>query len=282
MAETEPGLTLTCAERRSPVAGWSGLVDVGRHRLAVDVRGRQPSLLLINGVGGGRRVWEPLRAALPPDLGTIAYDAPGCGGSEPARGPLSVSDQAALAAGVVRALGLTQLDVLGFSFGGMVAQQLARDAPDLVRRLVLVSTGFGVGSWPGSSVALTLLAWPHVMSSPTGVRSLGHYVFGGEPAPRGSGGDRGRALSSSRVHPQSYAGQLFAAAAWSSLPWLASLRQRTLLIAGDRDPLVPVGNATVMAMLIRRAQLHRVVGGGHLILVDQADEVADAVTAFLR
>ncbi len=56
---------------------WSGLLEVGGHRVAVDVRGDQPSLLLINGVGGGHRIWEPLRAALPPGLGTLAFDAPG-------------------------------------------------------------------------------------------------------------------------------------------------------------------------------------------------------------
>ena len=261
---------------------WTGVLDVDGHELAVDVRGDAPSLLLLNGVGGSRGLWEPLRAALPAGLGTVAFDAPGCGASRPAHRPLSVADQAALAAGVARELGLDRLDVLGFSFGGMVAQQLAFDEPGLVRRLVLVSSGFGVGSWPGSALALTLLALPHLLFSPATEVAVAPWVFGGRAVTRASRSARRRALAGSPVHLPSYAGQLVAGAAWSSLPWLASLRQRTLLLAGDGDPLVPVGNATVMAALIRRAQLHRVAGGGHLVLVDQADEVADAVAAFLR
>ena len=263
------------------VATWSGVVEVEGHRIAVDVRGEDPSLLLVNGVGASRSMWERLRAALPPGTGTVAFDAPGCGASGPARSPLSVTDQARLAAGVARGLGMTQVDVLGFSFGGMVAQQLARSSPDLVRRLLLVSTGFGLGSWPGSPVALTLLAWPQFFSSPAAVRSLGPFVLGGQ-APLGRGeDDRCRALSGAVAHAPSYVAQLLAGAAWSSLPWLGSLSQRTLVVAGDCDPLVPGGNAVAMAALLRQPQLHVVRGGGHLIVVDRADEVAGAVTGFL-
>ena len=103
------------------MAAWSGVLDVGEHRLAVDLRGDPPSLLLLNGVGRGHGLWGPLRRALPADLRTVAFDAPGCGASPPASRPLSVPHQARLAAGVARALGLERLDVLGFSFGGMVA-----------------------------------------------------------------------------------------------------------------------------------------------------------------
>ena len=265
----------------SRLTAWSGDVVVEGQRLAVDVRGDDPTLLLVNGVGASRAMWERLRAALPPEVGTVAYDAPGCGASGPARSSLSVTDQARLAAGVARGVGLTHVDVLGFSFGGMIAQDMACHTPDLVRRLALVSTGFGIGSWPGSSVALGLLASPHLLSSPAAIESLGEYVFGGDGLPARSHADRRRALYGAVADPPSFVGQLLAGAAWSSLPWLGSLRQRTLIVAGDRDPLIPVCNAMTMAALIRRTQLHVVRGGGHLLVVDRADEVAGAIARFL-
>jgi pimeloyl-ACP methyl ester carboxylesterase len=269
----------TPAERLRADGGWSGFLDVGGQRLAVDARGQRPSLLLVNGVGGSRPLWEPLRRALP-TVGTVAYDAPGCGRSAPATGPLSVPAQAALAAGVVRQLGLAEVDVLGFSFGGMIAQQLALDEPGMVRRLVLVGTGPGVGSLPGSPLAHALLAWPQLLSSPETVESLWPLLFGGGGSPEDQRRHRA-AHWAQPVDPFSYLSQLQAGMGWSSLPWLTRIRQHTLVLAGDQDPLTPLINTVTMATLIRRAQLKIVPGGGHLMVVDRPGETATHLERFL-
>ena len=260
-----------------PAPDWSGFLDVGGHRLAVDVRGREPSLLLVNGIGGSRPLWEPLRRALP-GVGTVSYDAPGCGRSAPARHPLTVAAQAALAAGVLRQLGLDGVDVLGFSFGGMVAQQLARDEPGLVRRLVLVATGPGLGATPGSPVAHAVIAWPQLYSSPETVAAVWPFVFGGD---RQVQRDQRAAHWVQPVDPLSYLSQLQAGMGWSSLPWITGLRQRTLVLAGDQDPLTPFANSVAMVALIPQAQLRVVPGGGHLMVVDRAEETAGHVQRFL-
>jgi len=213
-------------------------------------------------------------------VGTVAYDAPGCGRSAPATGPLTVPAQAALAAGVVRQLGLADVDVLGFSFGGMVAQQLALDEPGLVRRLVLVGTGPGAGSLPGSPLAHALLAWPQLLSSPESVAALWPVLFGGA----GSADDRLRhrdAHWAEPVDPLSYLSQLQAGMGWSSLPWLTRIQQRTLVLAGDQDPLTPLVNSVTMATLIPRAQLRIVAGGGHLMVVDRPRETGSHLERFL-
>ena len=74
--------------------------------------------------------------------------------------------------------------------------------------------------------------------------------------------------------------QLAASTGWSSLPFLRLIRQPTLVVAGDDDPIIPVVNARVMARLIPRAQLH-VYRGGHIALVTEADELAPVVESFL-
>jgi len=69
---------------------------------------------------------------------------------------------------------------------------------------------------------------------------------------------------------------------WTSLPWLWAIRQPTLIICGDDDPIAPRINHRIMAALIPRAQLRTIEGGGHLMLMDSPARVAPIITSFLR
>ena len=119
-------------------------VRVGAHRLRISRQGYGPPLLLLGGLGNGLGVWDNLVRELP-DLDTIAVDAPGTGSSSTPVLPLSMAELADLYASLVRSLQLDQVSVLGLSFGGAVAQQLAYQSPGMVRRLVLCGTGPGLG-----------------------------------------------------------------------------------------------------------------------------------------
>ncbi len=77
-----------------------------------------------------------------------------------------------------------------------------------------------------------------------------------------------------------YLYQLAAAAGWTSLPLLPRLRQPTLIMAGDDDPIIPLINARVLARLIPNARLH-VYHGGHVELVLRPDLLAPPVSQFL-
>ena len=77
-----------------------------------------------------------------------------------------------------------------------------------------------------------------------------------------------------------YLYQLAAGAGWTSLPFLPLIRQPTLILSGDDDPLIPLVNARLMRSLIPRSQLH-VYHGGHLGLVTEAAELAPVVDRFL-
>jgi pimeloyl-ACP methyl ester carboxylesterase len=75
--------------------------------------------------------------------------------------------------------------------------------------------------------------------------------------------------------------QLAAGVGWSSLPALPFLRQPTLVMAGDDDPIIPVVNGRLMARLIPRAQLH-VYHGGHLAVLTETDELVPVIERFLE
>jgi pimeloyl-ACP methyl ester carboxylesterase len=91
-----------------------------------------------------------------------------------------------------------------------------------------------------------------------------------------------RALhADSRLGPRrGYYYQLAASSGWSSLPFLKLIRQPTLIVAGDDDPIIPVVNARIMQRLIPRSTLH-VYQGGHLELAADPERLASAVQAFL-
>ncbi|MEU5144703.1 alpha/beta fold hydrolase [Streptomyces sp. NPDC021139] len=98
-------------------------------------------LVLLTHLGATLDEWDPRFVdALARDRRIVALDLPGVSGST-GRIPGTIAAMARAAEGFVTALGLTQTDLLGFSLGGFVAQQVALDAPGLVRRLVLAGTG---------------------------------------------------------------------------------------------------------------------------------------------
>ena len=78
-----------------------------------------------------------------------------------------------------------------------------------------------------------------------------------------------------------YAYQLYAAAGWSSLPWLHRVKQPTLVVAGNDDPSVPVLNARMLAARLPDARLHVIKGGGHLFLLDEPHSAIGRILGFL-
>jgi pimeloyl-ACP methyl ester carboxylesterase len=151
-----------------------------------------------------------------------------------------------------------------------------------VRRLVLCATSVGLGGVPPKPLAALLLVTPARYYHPALFRLSIPPIAGGRTArePEVLGSQAAARLS----HPPSslgYAYQLYAAASFSSLPWLHRLNQPTLVVAGDDDPVVPLANARLLASRIPHARLHVVRGGGHLFLLDQPEQAVPAIRRFL-
>jgi poly(3-hydroxyalkanoate) depolymerase len=261
-------------------------VDVGGLRIRAAVRGHGRPLLLISGLGGNIEMWAPFERALAgSSLQTITFDAPGTGESAGWTIPRRMCAIASIAAGVLDALGYDRVDVLGVSFGGAVAQPLARQAPRRVRRLILAATAPGVpglGGVPGRPRAMLALATPRRYYDRDYLRSVAPTIYGGRIRndPELFAEQRhARLLKPPSV--RGYVAQLFAIAGWTNLPWLPFMRQPTLVLAGDDDPILPVANGRILAGLIPHAKLVVIPGGGHLFLLEQADDAARHVLDFL-
>jgi len=257
-------------------------VRVDGHLLRVSIRGEGRPLLLVMGLGGNIEMWDPLERALNArGVQTIAYDASGMGDSPARLVPLRMSGLARQAAHLLAALGIPTADVLGVSFGGAVAQQLAHTDPGRVRRLVLASTTCGIGV-PGHPLALALLATPLRYYSPTFLRLTATTLYG--PTTDGDSARFRQQMHARRARPPTlwgYVGQLAAAVGWTSLPWLGRLRAPTLVLTGGADRIVPPVNGRILAARIPGARLEVVAGAGHLLLMEHAEHCGLSIADFL-
>jgi poly(3-hydroxyalkanoate) depolymerase len=258
-----------------------GQVSIGGQSLRVAIRhgtDSRPPLLLFNGIGANWELAKPFLQALT-ETTAIVFDVPGVGGSPAPSLPYRPRTLARLAAGLVAELGYKEIDVAGVSWGGGVAQQFAHQYPKLCRRLVLAATSPGAIMVPASPAVLWKMATPRRYVDKNYMRRIAAEIYGGafrdDPLLIDS-----HASAMRGARNLGYLYQLLAMTGWTSLPWLWSLRQPTLVLMGSDDPLVPVINGHILARLIPRAQL-RTIDDGHLFMVTRPAETAAIIEAFL-
>ena len=252
-------------------------------RVFVREVGEGAPLLLINGLGAHTAMWAQLEQALP-GFRLVDCDRPGAGRSAVPWRPVSIRRLARLSAAVMEEFGIASGDVLGYSMGGVVAQQLAADHPERVRRMVLAATTPGVGAVLGDLRALANIITPARYLSPKlYARSVGSLVGG---RARHDGAFVAEQSGMRFQHAptwRGYLGQLQSMATWTGLPVLPRISHPTLLVFGGDDPLAPVVNGMIIAHLLPRGRLLVYPDEGHLLVMDpdsvcQAD-IRDFLTA---
>src|SRR6266849_6414282 len=257
-------------------------VTVRGQRLRVAIRkgaGARTPLLLMNGIGVNLEVFQPFVDALDPAIEVIRFDVPGTGGSPAPRIPYRFSMHALLVTNMLDQLGYQQVDVLGVSWGGGLAQQFAHQYPERCRRLILVSTGTGALMVPARPSVLAKMATPRRYQDPAHMAQIAGELYGGKvrTQPKLAREFAGTARLGSVL---GYSYQMLGTVGWTSIPWLRKLRQPTLILHGDDDPLVPLVNAKIMHRLIPHSKLY-IFHDGHLGLATSAQELAQVVDQFL-
>ena len=254
-------------------------VTLGSHRLRVREQGSGEPLLLIHGLGAHLGMWGPLEARLTARR-VITLDLPGTGESSIPLRPLHVCEVADLVERVLAKLGYDSVDVLGYSFGGAVAQMLAYRHPSRVRKLALISTIVGIGSVPGAAVAFLTTSlpirywWPWLYEK-TYVSTVG----GPHPDPQSFR----EQMAMRKAAPPSlpgYAWQWLAAMSWTSLGWLERIPHTTLVVSGTDDRLVPHANSMNIAARIPNARLFLADGEGHMLLFDKRCAALPVIATF--
>jgi pimeloyl-ACP methyl ester carboxylesterase len=198
--------------------------------------------------------------------------------------PTSVQEMAAHAIAFIKALGLTKVDLLGFSIGGMVAQEIIVQARDLVRRLILVGTGPRGADMSTSRFAEIFAGaydppehlWLAIHFSPSASSRAAGLAFLKRKLVRK---DRDPELSEEAAAAQREAINKYCAPAESVLDYLKDIRQPTLVVQGSNDVMVPTVNSYILQQNLPNAQLILYPDANHgsfyqypELFVSQADE----------
>jgi pimeloyl-ACP methyl ester carboxylesterase len=176
------------------------------------------------------------------------------------RVPTSFQEMGANAIAFIKALGLTKVDVLGFSIGGMVAQEIAAQAPDLVRRIILVGTG-PRGADMSTSKSAEIFAgaydppehlWLAVHFSPSPSSQAAGLTFLKRKLLRQ---DRDPEVSEEAATAQREAIGKYIAPAESVLAYLKDIDLPTLVVQGSNDVIIPTVNSYILQQNLPNAQL---------------------------
>jgi poly(3-hydroxyoctanoate) depolymerase len=258
-----------------------GHVAIGGRQMFFRDIGEGPPVVLFNGIGAHVEMWRPLERALK-GLRVISFDAPGTGRSQNRPLPFTMGALAKSVVALLDQLELERADIVGYSFGGALAQQFALQAPERVRRLVLASTLPGWGGVPGQLKALLPMISPlRYYVRPFYERTAG-MIAGGRA--RHDSEYVTRLWLDRSGHPptlRGYTFQLWAMSLWSSLPWLDRIQAPTLVVVGDDDPLVPISNALMIAAHIPQARVFVAAGEGHFLLLDEHTAASSVILEFL-
>lgn len=256
-------------------------VHVGPTRVRVRTQGQGEPLLLIMGIGGNLDMWAPLAEQLP-GRKLVMFDFPGTGKSTHSWLPPTMVHNAFFLRQLLRKLDLQAVDVLGYSWGGLLAQQLAIQHPRRVNRLILACTGLGVLGVPANPAVAARLLTPRRYYSSAYLAKIAPTTYGGKFR-RDESLVLGEAKRRSD-HPPSltgYIAQLLAAGTYSSIPGLPFISAPTLILAGDDDPIVRTSNQHILHALIRHSTLRVFPDAGHLALVDTPEVAGPVIEEFL-
>jgi pimeloyl-ACP methyl ester carboxylesterase len=257
------------------------VIRAGEVELSYERSGSGPPLLMIMGLGGTYSHWdESFLDGLHRDYELIMYDHRGVGASSRVEEPFTMSQLAEDAAQLLGALELADAHVLGFSMGGMVAQELALSHPELIRALVLASTySGGEGSQRTRSATFQRLAEAAAAGDKEGAVQAAWEV-NVSPAFANDAAAHERFMEIGRRRRVAFAvlgAQVNAITAHDTSARLPSLQAPTLVIHGTADQMVPVENGRMIARLIPGARLEILEGAGHLFFWEAPERAVTLV-----
>lgn len=237
-------------------------------------------ILFFNGIGANIEAVAPLAAAMP-ERGFIMFDMPGIGDSPDPVVPYNPFTMSWIAAQLLDRYGLDQVDVMGVSWGGAMAQHFALQHPGRTRRLTLIATTPGIVMVPGNPAAFTKMANPRRYIDPKFMNEHFATLYGGIDKD-GAGHQKDSHIGRLKPpSPRGYMYQLMCMMGWTSLPALPFMKKETLIMMGEDDQIVPVINGKILNAMIPHSRLETFKGGGHLFLLTHADESVAVIRDFL-
>lgn len=239
--------------------------------------GQGDPLVVIHGGGGDARTWLNNIAALADNYTVYVPDLPGFGGSQPLDGDCYIPEFTKFVEGFSNSVGLDKFHLVGHSLGGGIALNYALESPHKIKKLVLVSS-----LCLGREIAL----WVRLLSTPAFIRSIGAIVMAVLRAIKW--------LVKTLLAPVEFV-MPFSQASMNLGGSITTFKEQTLVLAsrlseimmptllvwGDRDPIVPVRQAYAAAQVIPNCQLKVFENRGHNVHRDELQQFSRVLAGFL-
>ncbi len=240
-----------------------------------------PVILLSHALATNLALWEPQTSVLSRRFRVLRYDTLGHGGTAAPRGPYTLDQLAAQAAGLLHAVGIGRVHFLGISMGGMIGQTLALAKPQLLMSLILCGSSSRVPAeaqplWKERIriaesdgmeplVEPTINRWftpPFREAQPTLVEKVRSWI---------------RATK-----PRGYSACCQAIAALDLMDRLPDIKIPTLIVAGEQDQGTPVASLRITNEKIAGSELVIIPSASHLSNLEQPESFNRSITAFLN
>ena len=247
--------------------------------LYYEVTGKGASLVFIHGLGSSTRDWEQQVPIFSEHYQVITFDVRGHGQSAKPPGPYSIALFASDTAELMKALDIGPAHVVGISMGGMIAFQLAVDAPQRVKSLVIVNSGPELIS---RTFQEKLAFWQRIaIVQLVGMRKMGEVL--GErlfPKPEQAALRQEFIKRWAENDKRAYLDALRALNGWSVADRLSTIDCPTLVMSADQD-YTPVSLKEAYAAKMRHAELVVISDSRHATPVEQPDKFNAALLEFL-
>ncbi len=254
-------------------------LNVGDVELYYEIVGQGEPLLFIHGLGSSARDWQLQADFFCQQYRVITFDTRGHGQSAKPPGPYSVPLFAQDTVGLIKALNLAPTHVVGISMGGMMALQLALDAPDLLRSITVVNctSELVVRTWKDRFILFQRLFITRVMSMRGIAKFLGKRIF---PKPEQEELLQMFVERWAENDKRAYVDAMRGLVGWSVSERLGEIGCPTLVIAADED-YSPLEAKKAYTAKIPGAELVVIEDSRHGTPVDQAEKFNAALLEFL-
>lgn len=235
--------------------------------------GRGEPVVLVMGLGCSSALWFRIAPALAHHHRVILLDNRGSGQTRVRHALVHrVSTMAADVAAVLDAAGESSAHVVGFSMGGMIAQQFAVDFPQRLRSLTLLGTHPGGPSVVQASSRVRQLLFDKAhMSAEESLRQMRPYTYG-RHTPDALFEEDALVRLANQPTARDYQAQLYGLIYWSVYPHLPKVKASTLVVHGLQDELIRPENGRLIAERLPRAVLVEMAEASHWLMTDRTAE----------
>jgi pimeloyl-ACP methyl ester carboxylesterase len=259
-------------------------VKVNDIQMYYEVKGEGYPLVMVHGMANSLDWWDPrLVQELSENFKTVLFDLRGTGRTDRSDKEYTMKLFADDTVGLMSALEIAKAHVLGWSMGGIVAQELALNHPERVEKLVLYSTSCGAKGIPMSKEAIGEFMRVRTLPREEGIRliiSISHNKDFLDKNPDYVESGYKRLLNAPPTTDEARTRHGRAAMNADTFNRLSGIKAPTLILSGKRDVLVPPENGLILSKGIPNAKLVYLENSGHTLAEDM-DEVIHSITEFL-